>query len=145
MPLFNFSMLDQSSIVMHIVQRNRFMMLTIFKIWEEKNWRVEMYSSSSKVYLSTVLVRIIPMPYKQPQVSRKDRWLLCTVCRCSPSTWRERLVVFLLLLRDTWLFSFCEVVSWATCDSSVLYYCKIISHSLCRTFTSQFSQPCRPA
>lgn len=72
MPLLNFSMLDQSSIVMHIVQRNRVMMLTIFKIWEEKDWRVELYISSSKVYLSTVLVRIIKMPYKHPQVSRKD-------------------------------------------------------------------------
>lgn len=39
-----------------------------------------MYSSSSKVYLSTVLVRIIETPYKQQQVSRKDRWFLCTVC-----------------------------------------------------------------
>lgn len=37
-----------------------------------------MYSSSSKVYLSTVLERIIQTPYKQQQVGRKDR-LLCTV------------------------------------------------------------------
>lgn len=36
MPSLNFSMLDQSSIVMHIVQRNRFVMLTIFKIWDKR-------------------------------------------------------------------------------------------------------------
>lgn len=147
MPLLNFSMLDQSSIVMHIVQRNRFIMLTIFKIWEEKDWSEELYISSSKVYLSTVLVRIIKMPYKQPQVSRKDEktTTLHCVCPCSPSAWRERLVGF-FLLRDTWLFYFREVVSWATCESSFLYYCSIISLSfLYHMFTSQFSELCRPA
>lgn len=77
MPSLNFSMLDQSSIVMHIVQRNRFMMLTIFKKLRWKIWRVEMYSSSSKVYLNTVLVRIGQTPYKQRRVRRRDRWF-CT-------------------------------------------------------------------
>lgn len=96
-----------------------------------------MYSSSSKVYLSTVLLRIIQMPYEQQQVSRKDR-CFCTLCT-SVFTFNvedEAWVLFIIMWHMIVLF-FCEVVSWATCDSLVIwvffflfiYYCFIISHS----------------
>lgn len=105
MPLFNFSMLDQSSIVMHIVQRNRFTMLTILKICDK---RIE-EKKCTVVHPRFTSVLFLWESYKchTSSSSRSEKTndysALCR--RCSPSAWRGRLV-FYLLLCDTWLFYF---------------------------------------
>ena len=113
-----------------------------------------MYSSSSKVYLSTVLVRIIQMPYKQQQVGRKKKKTddYSALCVCVDvhlrSGGRGLCFIYYYVTHDCFIFR--EVVSSSHMWLSGHLFFITIALFLIRLWRSPLSfffppQTCRPS
>ncbi len=141
MPFHNFSMLDQSSIVMHIVQRNRFMMLTIFKIWDKK--KIE--KKCTVVHPRFTSVLFLWESYKCHTSSRSvektdDYSALCV----SMFTFNVEGKVLFIMWHMIVLFWWSGFLSHMWHSGHLFFIIVVHYFSFIVAFTSQFSQTCRP-